>query len=102
LARKMGTARHTDRTDCRCASCQMTRATTQCRHPNLCYKKAHELLNTLEDKWDPRCMQPEDFEEYHTLRERDETEGVEEFDVTVATDGELADVFRIFTEGNST
>ncbi|KAJ7710695.1 hypothetical protein B0H17DRAFT_1027621 [Mycena rosella] len=58
---------------CRCSSCQVSRVITGCLHPSKCYVKAQELLNSLENKWDPSVMQPEDFEEYQKPREHDNT-----------------------------
>ncbi|KAJ6561751.1 hypothetical protein B0H19DRAFT_942962, partial [Mycena capillaripes] len=101
LARKIGTARHKYRVDCRCAACSVTKAITGCRHPHLCFQKSKELLDSLEEKWDPRCMQPEDFEEYQTPAAEADSEAME-FDSRVTTNGTLADVFRVFTEGNAT
>ncbi|KAJ7671503.1 hypothetical protein DFH06DRAFT_980205 [Mycena polygramma] len=98
LASKMGTPRHEHIPDCRCASCQVSRLTTGCLHPNECFAKARDLMNSLEYKWDPRLMQPEDYEEYQKPAERDES-GTVEFDSRVTTDGTLGDVFRIFTDG---
>ncbi|KAJ7107530.1 hypothetical protein C8R44DRAFT_595815, partial [Mycena epipterygia] len=99
LARKIGTPRHTDRVDCRCASCQVTRQITGCRHPNHCYKKAQEMLNSLENKWDPRVMQPEDYEEYQEPTPHGEDSGAADFDSRITTKGTLADTFRIFGQG---
>ncbi|KAJ6592573.1 hypothetical protein B0H19DRAFT_851126, partial [Mycena capillaripes] len=59
-SRKIGTARHKYRVDCRCAACSVTKTITGCRHPHLCFQKSKELLDSLEEKWDPRGMQPED------------------------------------------
>jgi hypothetical protein len=98
LARKLGTPRHTNRIDCSCASCRVSREITKCRHPNECYVKAQELLNSLENKWDPRLMQPEDYEEYQTPAQREDPDTAE-FDSRITTDGTLADDFRIFTQG---
>ncbi|KAJ6541344.1 hypothetical protein B0H19DRAFT_958570, partial [Mycena capillaripes] len=101
LARKIGTARHKFRVDCKCSACRVTKAITGCRHPHLCFQKSRELLDSLEEKWDPRYMQPEDFEEYQTPTAEADSETAE-FDSRVTTDGTLADIFRIFTENNST
>ncbi|KAJ7034883.1 hypothetical protein C8F04DRAFT_876726, partial [Mycena alexandri] len=60
LSRKARTARHINQEDCDCNVCMITRAITKCEHPNRCYAKAQELLNSLENKWDPRVPQPED------------------------------------------
>jgi hypothetical protein len=54
-----------------------------------------ELINSLEIKWDPRFMQPEDYEEY---KKPDDPE-TSRIDPRVTTGGTLADAFRIFTDG---
>ncbi|KAJ7260282.1 hypothetical protein C8J57DRAFT_954031, partial [Mycena rebaudengoi] len=97
LAHKIGTPRHTDRRDCKCASCRVTKEITKCQHPHKCYVKARELLNSLQNKWDPRQMQPEDYEEYQTPGHQDDPD-VAEFDSRITTNGTLADAFRIFTQ----
>jgi ribonuclease HI len=98
LARKIAAPNHRNALDCSCATCQMSREITGCQHPNECYIKAQELLNSLENKWDPRVVQPEDYEEYQTPSEGDDP-NVAEFDARITTDGTLADTFRIFTRG---
>ncbi|KAJ6544197.1 hypothetical protein B0H19DRAFT_853797, partial [Mycena capillaripes] len=93
--------RHKFRVDCKCSACRVTKAITGWRHPHLCFQKSRELLDSLEEKWDPRYMQPKDFEEYQTPTAEADSETAE-FDSRVTTDGTLADIFRIFTEDNST
>ncbi|KAJ7248903.1 hypothetical protein B0H12DRAFT_1301687 [Mycena haematopus] len=99
LASKIGTVGHTNRVDCPCASCQVTKAISGCRHPSTCYMKARDLLNSLAYKWDPWLMQPEDYEEYQAPREKTNPDAAD-FDARITTRGTLADTFRIFTEGN--
>ncbi|KAK7029102.1 hypothetical protein R3P38DRAFT_2407535, partial [Favolaschia claudopus] len=105
LANKAGSNRHTHRVDCRCAACRVTRAITGCGHPHKCYLKAQALLNSIEDKWDPRVMQPEDYIRKNLLRDQEPTahedENTADFDTRVTTKGTLADVFRIFTNDES-
>ncbi|KAJ7601723.1 hypothetical protein DFH06DRAFT_902622, partial [Mycena polygramma] len=86
--------------NCKCSSCQVSRAITGCLHPNKCYAKAREMLNSLEYKWDPRMMQPEDWEEHQKPAEQDGGDpAVVEFDSRITTNGTLGDAFRIFTDG---
>ncbi|KAK7015250.1 hypothetical protein R3P38DRAFT_2543738, partial [Favolaschia claudopus] len=100
LAYKAGTRRHTNCIDCHCTACQLTRAITGCNHPNQCYHKAQEMINSLEDKWDPSIPQPEDLEHLRQPADQGDEEDTVEFDPRVTTRGTLADVFRIFTDGN--
>ncbi|KAJ7613858.1 hypothetical protein DFH06DRAFT_1014505, partial [Mycena polygramma] len=95
LARKIGTPGHKHVFNCRCSSCQVSRAITGCLHPNKCYAKAREMLNSLQYKWDPRLMQPEDYE----ARDEPDESGTAEFDSRITTNGTLGDAFRIFTDG---
>ncbi|KAJ7691200.1 hypothetical protein B0H17DRAFT_1331213 [Mycena rosella] len=59
--------------------------------------KARSLLDILEAKWDPRKTQPEDYEEPDA--HENGTDSVV-FDPRVTTHGMVADVFRIFTQGD--
>jgi hypothetical protein len=78
--------------------CRVTRAISGCQNPNACYSKARDLLNALEEKWDPREPQPEDHEEYHAPEAEADQETVD-FDPGITTHGTIADTFRIFTRG---
>jgi hypothetical protein len=60
--------------------------------------KAHLLLYSLENKWDPRLLQPEDYKEYQAPEEPTNPDTAM-FNSRVTTEGTLADAFRIFTEG---
>jgi hypothetical protein len=44
----------------------------------VCYAKARELLNSLQNKWDPSGMHPEDYEEYQAPEAREEDTPLEE------------------------
>ncbi|KAJ7689919.1 hypothetical protein B0H17DRAFT_890138, partial [Mycena rosella] len=81
---------------CRCATCSVTKAITGCKHPHECFRRARALLDMLEEKWDPREPQPEDYEEDPGPRDELEPE-TEVFDARVTTHGTIADTFRIFT-----
>ncbi|KAJ7363954.1 hypothetical protein DFH08DRAFT_619336, partial [Mycena albidolilacea] len=65
-----------------------------CRHPSNRYLKAHQLLNAMEDKWQHQktmknTRHPENMR----------TSEAADLDSRITTDGTLADIFRIFTEG---
>jgi hypothetical protein len=44
----------------------------QVHTPHLCYAKARELLDSLQNKWDLRGMQPEDYEENQAPEARED------------------------------
>jgi hypothetical protein len=54
--------------------CSMSdnKAENQVHTPHLCYAKAQELLDSLQNKWDLRGMQPEDYEEYQAPEARED------------------------------
>ncbi|KAF5343921.1 hypothetical protein D9758_012103 [Tetrapyrgos nigripes] len=85
---------------CQCRDCQELRQRDSCTHPHQCMLRAEELLDTLPQKWDPRAEQPEDYE-----KEPDEDvreENTEVFDYRISTNGDLSDIFRIFTDDADT
>jgi ribonuclease HI len=57
-------------------------------------------LYSLENKWDPRLLQPEDYKDYEEYQAPEESPDPDTaiFDSRITTDGTLADTFRIFTE----
>ncbi|KAJ7247772.1 hypothetical protein C8J57DRAFT_1080606, partial [Mycena rebaudengoi] len=98
LADKMNAPNHsTTQPDCGCGSCSLTRAITGCEHPGKCYKKCKALLDVLEEKWDPRYAQPEDYEDDIAPQPSDDPDTVE-FDPRITTHGTIGDTFRIFTQ----
>ncbi|KAL7280190.1 hypothetical protein ACG7TL_006609 [Trametes sanguinea] len=81
---------------CACTHCEREITETRCAHPERCYIRAQELMDTLPGKWDPRRPQPEDWEEAdHQSFEPED--GAVAFDRRITTRGCLADTFRIFT-----
>ncbi|PBK59856.1 hypothetical protein ARMSODRAFT_991040 [Armillaria solidipes] len=88
---------HEGSNDCECYICDTFRENIGCETPQKCMKRVNELLDMLPPKWDPRQLQPQDFEE-----ETAEEDGEEhwKFDKTLTTSGPLANIFRIFTEGD--
>ncbi|KAJ7604662.1 hypothetical protein DFH06DRAFT_1020709, partial [Mycena polygramma] len=91
----MDAPRHRPVRNCRCGTCQLTKALTRCKNPHQCYTKARELLDGLEAKWDPREPQPEDYED--DQKPQNEGDETAEFDSRITTHGTVADTFRIFT-----
>ncbi|KAJ7273883.1 hypothetical protein C8J57DRAFT_981118, partial [Mycena rebaudengoi] len=71
-----------------------------CEDPNGSFMKAAQLLNCLPYKWDPRNPQLEDYEVAES--EEQDDDGWVVFDRTVSVTGNLAEIFRIFTEGKMT
>ncbi|KAJ3884468.1 hypothetical protein GG344DRAFT_60480 [Lentinula edodes] len=97
IAKYIHTSRHTSRRNCACVQCREIRRTTHCEHPNKCYEKALELIKSLPEKWNPIAERPEDYEPKEI---RPPTlEGSVNFDWRVTTYGNLANAFRIFTNG---
>ncbi|KAJ7726422.1 hypothetical protein B0H14DRAFT_2171849, partial [Mycena olivaceomarginata] len=86
---------HQNNRDCNCDDCQECRDELGCENPGACYVQATRLLDTLPYKWDPRKAQPEDYETH----EEDEDDDWVVFDRRVTITGELAEIFRIFTDG---
>jgi hypothetical protein len=93
LGAKRDAPHHKPQKGCRCATCRITRAITGCKNPHQCYSKARDLLDALEEKWDPREPQPEDYEDELVHEEGTDEETVE-FDARVTTHGTIADTFR--------
>lgn len=64
LARRFSSQHHRNRPNCACPACAAIRTECpQCSNPHKCYRKARDLLNSLEDKWNPLPPQPEDYED---------------------------------------
>ena len=89
-----------DSEECECLSCIEIENNTSCAHPNLCVKRANEMLDTIPEKWDPRHAK-----ERETLTGPQEEETGESpsnlFDKRMETSGPVANIFRIFTTGTS-
>ncbi|KAJ7615151.1 hypothetical protein DFH06DRAFT_925286, partial [Mycena polygramma] len=90
---------HRNRYNCSCNECTTTRTECpECPNPHKCYVKARALLNSLEDKWNPLLVQPEDYED--GPQDPPQLSGSEVlFNPKITTKGTLANAFRIFTEG---
>ncbi|KAK0241000.1 hypothetical protein EDD85DRAFT_727176, partial [Armillaria nabsnona] len=84
--------------NCQCYVCDAFWENIGCESPQKCMKRAKDLLDMLPPKWDPRWLQPEDFEEQTTGESNEE---LCEFDKTLTMSGPLANIFRIFTEGDT-
>jgi hypothetical protein len=75
----------------------MTKTITGYQNPHNCYRKAQDLLDELEEKWDPGASQPQDYEKEPQPEDEEETE-TRTFDPRITTYGTIADTFRIFTK----
>ncbi|KAL1661999.1 hypothetical protein GGF50DRAFT_35622, partial [Schizophyllum commune] len=84
---------------CACETCERYRNEDKCDFPDACFERAEQFLNTLPGKWDPRGEHPEDYEPQRDTRRRRREQT--HFDRAVTTRGELANAFRIFTEGTT-
>ncbi|KAF5388098.1 hypothetical protein D9615_000306 [Tricholomella constricta] len=71
---------------------------TRCVHPHDCATKAEAMLNTLPEKWDPRRAPEAEADDAH-VEEKDDEWTV--LPIDLYTRGNLTDIFRIFTEGNT-
>ncbi|THU82375.1 hypothetical protein K435DRAFT_584528, partial [Dendrothele bispora CBS 962.96] len=89
---------HEAQNNCECCKCTHLRESVQCAHPHGCMTQATKLLDMLPQKWDPRSEFPEDYQN----KPQNDGEDWKAFDGRVTTKGELADIFRIFTEKNIT
>ncbi|THU95796.1 hypothetical protein K435DRAFT_665580, partial [Dendrothele bispora CBS 962.96] len=84
---------HRAQNDCDCQKCVHLKQSVHCAHPHGCMTQATKLLDTLPQKWDPRSELPQD---YQSKPRNDEDWKV--FDGRITTTGELADIFRLFTD----
>ena len=106
LAANLEQADHKPRRNCACAKCKAIRHETGCQNPHACFTRAKDLLDLLPIKWDPRQAQPEDTEVLPPEPQIEAKEGEEEawipFRDSITTKGDLSDIFRIFTKGDTT
>ncbi|KAJ3911656.1 hypothetical protein F5877DRAFT_55042 [Lentinula edodes] len=96
LTKHLRNTHHHARRNCACPKCRQMRE-DNCRNPHKCYEYAKKLIETLPPKWNPLSRLPEDHEPQ--TQPLPLTSSMEAFDYRVTTTGTLADVFRIFTEG---
>ncbi|KNZ82218.1 hypothetical protein J132_04178 [Termitomyces sp. J132] len=91
---------HVESDECECPGCMMLENTKGCLHPHLCVNRVNNMLNTLPSKWDPRAEQPDDRINQMCSEHQDEdTSPVVCFNARLATEGSMADLFRIFMTG---
>lgn len=106
LAKNLANADHKPRRNCACVECKRVRRETACLNPHGCFSRAKDLLDLLPPKWDPRQPQPEDTEAPPPRPRLDPKEGEEgdwiPFGGAITTRGDLSDIFRIFTKGETT
>ncbi|KAJ7052360.1 hypothetical protein C8F01DRAFT_918561, partial [Mycena amicta] len=96
LAKRLETNLHRHRRNCACDACKLTRDESPgCLSPHKCYTKARNLLNTLQDKWNPLKPHPGD-EPAPDTPERPITEEETLFDPLPADTNKLEDAYRIF------
>ncbi|THU75953.1 hypothetical protein K435DRAFT_595190, partial [Dendrothele bispora CBS 962.96] len=89
-------SQHKPRIDCRCGDCTQIKNHTQCDNPHKCILRARQLLDTLPPKWDPRSELPEDY--IRKPAPEDFNDQWIPFNNQVTTEGNLSDIFRIFTD----
>ena len=80
---------------CKCQGCKAARDNHKCTHPDNCFKRARQLLNTLLQKWDPRMADEQ------APRNEAHHEGWQTFNKQLATVDNVQDIFRVFTEDNA-
>ncbi|KAL7282742.1 hypothetical protein ACG7TL_004216 [Trametes sanguinea] len=92
---------HESNNSCACLGCESQVTEKRCAHPDKCLRWAERMLASLPGKWDPRAEHPEDWEEEPKVSwHQGEGQDATPFDRRVTTKGNIADTFRIFTEGN--
>lgn len=72
---------------------------TGCLMPHSCATRAKELLDTLPPKWDPRQVPPPQNVASTQESASPIKEGWIYFDAKMVTKGNVADLFRVITEG---
>ncbi|KAF5376091.1 hypothetical protein D9615_007753 [Tricholomella constricta] len=93
---------HQAHNECECTGCIHMDEILGCKYPHACATRARDLLNTLPPKWDPRVV-PDNLVENRTPDdEHDEDPDWIPFQRCLPTVDSLADVFRVFTEGDTT
>ncbi|RPD53729.1 hypothetical protein L226DRAFT_446382, partial [Lentinus tigrinus ALCF2SS1-7] len=94
---------HLERASCKCGGCMWMKQSIGCAHPDACAKRARALLDLLPPKWDPRGRHPADYEEEnHSALDEVRTDLGDDlvlFDRRVTVKGNIADAYRIFTDG---
>ncbi|TBU38681.1 hypothetical protein BD309DRAFT_812244, partial [Dichomitus squalens] len=91
---------HTSEDDrCECEICTSMREVVGCRCPMSCMTRATKFLDALPTRWDPRGVLPEDCERIAPDDDPIDDNALE-FDRRATTQGNLSNVFRIFTDGN--
>ncbi|KAJ7108887.1 hypothetical protein C8R43DRAFT_905275, partial [Mycena crocata] len=99
LARRLGAARHVARRDCKCCACKDTRRECRprrCANPHQCYLRAREMMDLLQNKWNPMHAQPEDYEDGQFEADENGDPEMVEFNPLVTVKGTISDTFRIF------
>ncbi|KAF5377136.1 hypothetical protein D9757_001831 [Collybiopsis confluens] len=93
---------HRQSSECDCITCIQMKTERQCPHPHGCIRQARKLLATLPPKWNPCSRLPEDYQNIdYAPGIFTKAEGWSKPDLKVTTTGELSEIFRIFTDGDS-
>lgn len=97
LAKENG---HLETNECECRACMELENEKGCMHPHSCIARAKTMIGTLPNKWNPRARQPDDnMENTASQEETDTSPNLVKFNPLLATEGYVADIFRIFTTG---
>lgn len=91
---------HLDTDECECKSCMKMEIESNCLHPHSCSYRAKEMIDTLPEKWNPRAPQPDNtltMTKENEMNREAELKAV--FNFNLATNDDLANIFRIFTAG---
>jgi len=91
---------HNGDPNCLCNECTESGDTMGCENPHRCFQKAAELLNLLPPKWHPKSILVEEEGIIVDETDTDETKRVN-FNKNLETTGTLKEIFRIFTEGET-
>ncbi|KAF5367236.1 hypothetical protein D9615_010673 [Tricholomella constricta] len=89
---------------CICQGCDISRVSQNCTHPHDCAMKAEALLSTLPEKWHPRKAPdppPPEQEDLERPPNPNTNDDWLTFNDHIITDGDLTDIFRIFTQGQT-
>ncbi|GLB44704.1 putative RNA-DNA hybrid ribonuclease activity [Lyophyllum shimeji] len=93
LAHQLDLPYHRASPECECVACMEAELQEGCMNPHGCFYKAKVLLDTLPPKWDPRAV----LEDEQPTEESNEEWTM--FKRHLVTEGTVAEIFRIFTNG---
>ncbi len=104
IAEVLNDPSHKPRATCMCTRCNNMRAEARCDNPHLCGVRAKAMIDTIPNRWNPRCQQPDDHErdDRNDLLRENLEEGAVPFDRRVTTHGNIGHAIRIFTDPGPT